>query len=130
MNGSCAGSYVQKNGNCSFRLVSDCMYDTENRHSEIRLSTANKIICEWKHNKNFIMNLSIVNAAEDYKNLHYIMLPRDGEHGGSIGLTCNSRLFFNYLFRVHNENSTNAIDYSTETLYVICCFQAIMMHKF
>ena len=45
--GSCAGSYVilmQKDENCLLRIASYYVYNTEDRLSEIRLSTVNKII--------------------------------------------------------------------------------------
>ena len=41
------------------------MQNTEDRHSEIRLSTVNKIINEWEYYKGFILNLSMVNRAKD-----------------------------------------------------------------
>ena len=40
------------------------MYDTEDKHSDIRLSTVNKIINEWEC-KDFSIDLSMVNSAED-----------------------------------------------------------------
>ena len=49
----------------------------------------------------------MVNKVEDCKNL----LSRDEEYNGCVELTCISRLFSNYLFRVHFENNTNTIDY-------------------
>ena len=49
------------------------------------------------------MDVTIVNSAEDYKNLR----SRGGKCGGSVELSCMSRLFSNYLFRVHFEISTS-----------------------
>ena len=37
---------IQKDRNCLFRAVSYCMYNTEDRHSEITPSTDNKITNE------------------------------------------------------------------------------------
>ena len=111
MHGSCVCSHVipiQRNISYSFRTVSFCMHNTE-----IRLSTANKNINEWEHFKYFIVTLSIVNSAEDYKNLP----SRDGEYCESVELACTSHLFSNYLFRVHYKNSTNTIDFGC-TYYV------------
>ena len=45
------------------------MYNTEDRYSEIKLSTVNEIINEWKNYKDFIVHLSRVNNTEDSKNL-------------------------------------------------------------
>ena len=84
------------------------MYNTEDVHSEIRLTTVNKIISKWVHYKDFMVDLSMFNGAEDYKNL----LSLGGKYGGSVELTFIRCLFSNYLLRVHNENSTNAVDYS------------------
>ena len=47
MHDSCTGSNVipkQRDENCLFCVVSYCMYKTKDRHIEVRLSTANKII--------------------------------------------------------------------------------------
>ena len=85
--------------------VSYCIYNTEDGHFEMKLSTVNKIINEWEHYKDFIVYLSMVNSPEDYKNL----LSRDKKYGWCIELTCVSRLFPNYLFRVHY--GTNIVDY-------------------
>ena len=49
MYGSCPYNNVipiQKDRNCLFRAVSYCMYNTEDRHSEITPSTDNKITNE------------------------------------------------------------------------------------
>ena len=62
-----------------------------------------------------MMDLSMVNSSGEYKNL----LSSDEECGGSVELTCISRLSFNYLFRVHYENSSNAVDYGC--MYCIAC---------
>ena len=56
------------------------MYNTEDGFSEIKLSTVNKIMNEWKHYKSFTANLSIANSAEDYKNLFV----NDGEYDGNV----------------------------------------------
>ena len=45
------------------------MHNLEERHSESRVSAANKIINEWGYYKDFIVDLSMVNSAEDYKDL-------------------------------------------------------------
>ena len=52
--------HVQRDGNSLFYAVSNCIH-TKNRHSEVRLCTVNKIIKEWEHYKDFIVDLSIVN---------------------------------------------------------------------
>ena len=91
------------------------MHDTEDKHSEIRLNSVNKIIYEWKHYKDFIVGLSIVNSAESYKNL----LSRDGKYGKSVELTFMSRLFYNYFFKVYYENKTISVVYKT---YLVSCF--------
>ena len=59
------------------------MYNTDDSHSEIRLSTVNKIINDcFKYNKDFIVDLSIFNSAAVYKKLP----SRDGgECGGGVG---------------------------------------------
>ena len=78
MYASCAGSNVtprQRDGKYLFRAVSYCMHNTKERHAKIRLNTINKIINEWEHYKDFIVDLSVVNSPKDYKNL----LPRDGK---------------------------------------------------
>ena len=36
------------------------------RHSEARLTTANKTINDWEYHKNFILYLSIFNSAKDF----------------------------------------------------------------
>ena len=54
------------------------MCDTEDRHSEIRLSTVDKIINEWEYYKDFIVDLSMISSADDFKNL----LSSNGEYGG------------------------------------------------
>ena len=58
------------------------------------------------------MDQPVFNRAEVYRNL----LPRDDECGGSVVLRYISRLFSNYLFRVHYENSTNAVNYNTGSI--------------
>ena len=73
------------------------MYNTEFRHFEIRLTTLNKMINEWEHYKDFIVHLSMINTAEDYKNV----LSRDGECTGRVELTCIWRLFSKYLLTLH-----------------------------
>ena len=35
---------IQREGNCSFRAVSYCIQNTEDRHYEMRLNTVNKIM--------------------------------------------------------------------------------------
>ena len=70
--GSCASCNVipiQRDGNCLFRVISYCMYNTEDSYYEARKSTVNKIINEWKYYKDFIVDLSIVNSTEDYKKI-------------------------------------------------------------
>ena len=44
---------IRRDGNCLFRDISYCMYNTKDRHSEIKLSTVNKVINEWKYHKGF-----------------------------------------------------------------------------
>ena len=73
--------------------------------------------------KDFIVDLSMVNSAEDYKNL----LCRDGKYSESVELTSSAICFSYYLFKVHSGNSTNTIDYGIKSLFVVCCFQAIIM---
>ena len=54
MYGSCAGSNViliQRGEYCIFRAFSYCMYNTKDRHYEIRLSSVNIIINEWEYCK-------------------------------------------------------------------------------
>ena len=41
------------------------MYNTEDKHSKIRLSTVNKIINEGNYYKDFNAGVSMVNNAED-----------------------------------------------------------------
>ena len=60
------------------------------------------------------MDQPVFNRAEVYRNL----LPRDDECGGSVVLRYISRLFSNYLFRIHYEYSINTVDYGTES--VVC----------
>ena len=38
---------LKRAGNCLFRAVSYCMYNTEDRYSEINLKTVNEIINDW-----------------------------------------------------------------------------------
>ena len=83
---------IQKHTNCLVRAVSFYMYNTEDWFYEIRLSTMNKIINEWKYYKDIMVDLSMVNSAEDYKNF----LSRDEEYGESVKLACISCLFSNY----------------------------------
>ena len=109
MHGICAYGNVipvQMHRNCLFRITSYCKYNIEDRHSEKRWRTVNKITNEWEHYKNFIVNLSIVISSEDYKNSL-----SDREYGGSVELTYISCLIFNYLFRVHYGNSTDNFDH-------------------
>ena len=49
-----------------FHTVS-VIHSETGRHSEIKLSTVNKIIKEWEYYKDIIADLSIVNSAEDQK---------------------------------------------------------------
>ena len=51
---------------------------------KIRLSTVNKFINEWEIYKDFIVDLLMVNCAEDYKNL----LHRHWEINGHVELAC------------------------------------------
>ena len=76
------------------------MYNIEGRHSEIRFSTANIINNEQVYYKDFVVDLSMVNSIENYKNILF----RDGEYDGKVKLICNSHLFSNYFFRVYYEN--------------------------
>ena len=62
--------------------------------------------------KDLIVDLSMVNSTEDYKNL----LSREWEYGGNVELTCISRLFSNYLLGEHYGNSTNTVDYGSESI--------------
>ena len=65
-----AKSYViptQRDGNCLFRVFSCCVYNTEDRHSQIKLCTINKINNQWEYYKDFIVALSMVNNTEDNK---------------------------------------------------------------
>ena len=74
MHGSCANTNVipiQSVENCSFRSVSYFMYNTEDRHSDLRFNTLNKIFNERKYYKDFMMDLRNVNSAEDYKSLFF-----------------------------------------------------------
>ena len=64
----------------------------------------------------------MVISAEDYKKL----LSSNGKYNASVELTCISHLFSNYFLKVHYENSSNSL----KALFVICCFQDIMMHGF
>ena len=59
---------TQRDGNCFFFAILYSKYNTEDRHSRIRLSTVNIIINKWEYCKDFTMDLSTVNSAEDYKN--------------------------------------------------------------
>ena len=111
MNGLCFGSNVipiQRNGHCLVRAIPNCMHNTENRHSEIRIRLVNKIISELEYYRDLLWIYQwFIRRAEDYKN----SLSRDGEYGGSVELICISRLFSIYLFRVHNKSNTNILDY-------------------
>ena len=53
------------------------MYNIKDRYSEIRISTVNKIVNEWKYYEDFIVDLSMTVSSEDYKNLP----SRDGKYG-------------------------------------------------
>ena len=76
-------SYLYKrDGNCLLCAVSYCMYNTEDRHCKIRLSTVMKIISEWEYYKVLSWTHQWY-GAEDYKNLLF----RDGEHRASIPST-------------------------------------------
>ena len=84
---------IQRDGNCLFRAVLYYMkYNTEYRHSEIRLNTVNKIINEWKYYKDLILYLSKVDSAVHYK----YSFSRDREYGISIKFSYISHLFPNY----------------------------------
>ena len=109
MYGSCTSINVllQKNRIYLFCILSYCTYNTKERHFKIRLSIFKQIINEKEHHKEFIVDLPIVNNAKDYKKL----FSRNGEYGGSAEFACISRLLSNYLFEVHYENSTNAVNY-------------------
>ena len=75
--------------------------------------------------KIFIADLSMVNNAEDNKNL----LSRNGEYSGSVKLTYVSCSFFNYLFRVHYENSINAVDNGcTYSVFCVAFCIVYMLH--
>ena len=63
---SCASSNI--NENYLFHAVLHCMYNTEDKQTEIRLRTVNKIISGWLYYKDFIIDLSIVNNSKNYKN--------------------------------------------------------------
>ena len=65
MNGRSNVIPTRRNGNCLLCTVLYCMYNTEDRHSEIRLSTVNNIINEMGFYPDFIVNLSMVNRAEN-----------------------------------------------------------------
>ena len=109
MYSTCAGSNViliQRDGYCLFCVASCCMCNTDDKHYEITLNTVNNVSKSEIIIKNFIVDLSMANIDEDYKNL----LSRNGKHGGSMKLTCISRLFSNYLFRVQYETSINTVD--------------------
>ena len=83
MCGTCTSSNaipMQRFGTCLFRADSCCMYSTEDRHYEIRISTDNKIINEWEDYKEFIVDLLMVNSTKDNKNLLF----RNIEYGGSV----------------------------------------------
>ena len=86
------------------------------KYSEIRMSTAYKCINEWEHYKDFIVDLSVVNSAEDYKNF---LSDRDRECGGSGELTLICHSFSNYLFKMHYEYSTYTVDY--DSTYCLFC---------
>ena len=69
MCGSSTGSSViltPRNENYLFCAVSHYMYDAEDKHSEIRWISVNKIINEWEYHKDFIMDLLKVNNVEDH----------------------------------------------------------------
>ena len=68
MYGSCIGTNVkikQRNGNWLFRAVSCCVCNTEDSHFEIRLSIVNKVINDWEHYKDIIVDLAMANSAKD-----------------------------------------------------------------
>ena len=44
---------IQRDENGLFCAISYCVYNTEDRHSGMRLSTVNKIINKWKKYKDF-----------------------------------------------------------------------------
>ena len=57
----------------------------------------------------------MVNGDEDYKNVFF----RGEEYAENVELTCISRLFSNYLFKLHHENRINTIDHGC-IYYVFC----------
>ena len=70
MHGSCAGNNVIPwKILISFCFVLYCMHNAENRHSEIILSTVNKIINEREYDRDFVVDLLMVDRAEDYKKI-------------------------------------------------------------
>ena len=72
MKDSCSGINVipiQTNINCLFLAVSQHVYNADDGYSEVRFSAVYKIINEWEYYKDFIVDLSTVNSAEDCKNL-------------------------------------------------------------
>ena len=48
------------------------MSNTEDRHYEKRLSNINRIISELEYYKDFIVDLSMFNSAEEYKKVTYV----------------------------------------------------------
>ena len=63
-----------------FVLFHTLCINTKDMHSEIWLSTVNKIIDDWKYYKDFIVHASMIYKTEEHKSL----LSRDEEYGGSV----------------------------------------------
>ena len=64
-------------------LLGNCVYNTKDRPSELRLSIAYNNFEQWEYYKDFMVDLLMVNSADDYKNL----FTRDWEYGRSVELT-------------------------------------------
>ena len=102
------------------------MHNAENRHFGIRINTVNKITNVWEYYKEFVVDPSLFNTVEDYKNL----LSRGGENGGSVEFLFIRRLCSNNLLTMHYKSSIIPLIMELEALFAICCFQIIMIQAF
>lgn len=80
-------------GNCLFRALAYCVYGTQDRHAEVRLSIVSNIVDNWSTFAGFITgnesNGAVIRSPGDYKS----HMNKNGIYGGEAELAAAADIF-------------------------------------
>ena len=109
---------IDADGNCLFKAISFCVYNTQSKHLELRQRVVNHVSQNWDFHKDFIIGDTSCRLPMIYKQYYTDLISREFEYRSTLDLVMR--------FYITSHPRISGVTMTLLPVRLLLCFKQLM----